>query len=174
MPNDVAHDIWRRSIERVSKWGPLAQFMVAQHFMQLRLGGDECDEESVQAFLSEFRGRCTDWRGDFVAVERLAPYTDLPELAVDFLQAFDLFSLYLCCTSRGGPQTVPLPDQVNVTLEIGPEEVTVEPWPWKVPQKCLRTSAVRIPALPLTSDQQLRERMADEAVELCWRLTPRK
>ena len=172
MPNDEAHNIWRRSIERVGPWGPLAQFMVARHFMRLRMAGDEPEEESVRAFLSEFGPRCDRWREEFIAAARFAHDTNVPELAVGFLQTFDLFSLYLCCTPSRREYQLPLPNGGVLALTIAAGEVTVDPWPWEVSEKNVQTLAAQIPATPLTSDAELRDRMNVAQIELGWRLKP--
>ena len=173
MPNDVAHAIWRRSIERVARWGPLAQFMVAEHFRRLRLSGDEREDQGVQGFLKEYGRRCEQWRSEFVNAAQLAPESNVPELAVDFLQSFDLFSLCLCCSRGAATYELPLPGQRKLALEIGVREVVVDPWPWSVPRKTLRVTAALIPAEPLTSDCQLRKRMQTTQVAIAWRLLPK-
>ena len=173
IPNAVAHAIWRHSIERVSPWGPLAQFMVAQHFMRLRLSGDETDDPGVQTFLSEYGERCREWREEFTTNAELGQETNVPEVAVEFLRSFDLFSLYLCCTARAGPYELDFPNCGKLSMDVWDTELIVDPWPWSVPEKTVHTAAAVIPAAPLQSDQQLRERMKLCQIDLHWRLLPR-
>ena len=173
MPNDIAHDIWRQSIERVRQWGPLAQYMVAQHFMRLRLSGDETDEEGVQTFLSEYGESCDHWRAEFLSAAALQANSDVPELAVDYLQSFDLFSLYLCCTPRPGPYELALPRLGKLAIEIGQQQVMVDPWPWTTSDKLIRATAALIPAEPLQSDEQLQECLNSRQIEMSWQLLPK-
>ena len=175
MPNDVAHDIWRRSIERVAEFGPLAQYIVAEHFMRLRRSGDELNEENVRSFLKEYDARCADWLAQWQAEETTDQNRTkaAAELAVDYLQTFDVLSLYLCCTPRETPYHVETPGGTKLTLHINAAEVTVTPWPWQAEELSLRASAKVLPAQPLGSDDELRSKLDDaETIEIAWKLTP--
>jgi len=177
MPNEDAHAIWRRSIDSVSPWGPLAQYMVAQHFMRLRRWGDETNESDVQAFLNEYDQRCARWLDEWKlqapSIGASQTHARAAEQAVDFLQTFDALSLILCCTPRERPYPVQAPNGTRLTLRLQGEQVLVDPWPWLADRRVVRASGWRIPAEPLQSDDELRRRMrAAESVELNWRLVP--
>mgnify|MGYP002625324832 CR=1 FL=1 len=174
MPNDVAHDIWQRSIERVAEFGPLAQYMVAEHFMRLRRGGDELDEECVRLFLQEYDARCAEWLTQWQAEDATGQEDrtkDAAERVVDFLQTFDVLSLYLCCTPRKTPYHVETPGGQELTLHINAAEVTVTPWPWQAEELSLSTTAKVLPAHPLENDKDLHAAMETaESKSVSWRL----
>ncbi len=203
MPDDVAHEIWRRSIASVAGLGPLAQYMVAQHFMRLRRGGHEMHEPAVIAFLEEFDDRCRDWLAAWQVEDSDHNTPAAAENAVDQLQTFDALSLALCCAGCVGLKELPTPLGLSLSLEMGgrgacradegqrgvaPQErrppkrqsrsgleieTHVRPWAWTEREVSISARGCVIAAEPLTSDEELRERMAGAAiVDLHWRLTP--
>lgn len=173
MPDDVAHEIWRRSIASVAGLGPLAQYMVAQHFMRLRRGGDETDEPDVVAFLAEFDDRCREWLAAWQAEDAQQNTPAAAENAVDQLQTFDALSLALCCAECVGLKDVPTPLGQSLSLSAEGAETRVRPWAWIELAVSITARGCVIAAQPLSSDDELRERM-DEApiIELRWRLIP--
>ena len=173
MPNDVAHEIWRRSIAGVERWGPLAQYMVAEHFMHLRRGGDETDQADVQAFLSEFDTRCERWRSEFLRDSDFSEGSRAPQIATDYLQMFDLFSLYLCCTPPEQAYELEIPAAGKLTVNIASVGVVVDPWPWKTPEKVISTAGAMVDVQRFSSNEQLWKEMANRRTTLTWKLSPR-
>ncbi len=171
MPNEVAHDLWEKSIESAGSFGPLAQFMVAQHFIRLRRSGDETGEDEVEDFLDEFDRRSTLWLGDWLTADPESNSTELAELAVDWLQLFDFFSLLICCTPGTKPRklTVPGAGEIELTLQIEEAAVAIDPWPWNCEEKQITATGRMIAAQPCTSDDQLRLALtAAPEVEHTW------
>jgi hypothetical protein len=179
MPHAKTHEIWQKSIAGVADLGPLAQFMVAEHFCRLRRSGEASGDPQVQAFLGEFDGRYRQWLAQWQSENPARNTLAVAERAVDWLQFFDLFSLWLCMADRTQPHQLTLPGGTNLSLlpvQPGWNESTlmVDPWPWPQPSRQLQTHGRRIAAHRLPTDFALQNAIAAApVVDLSWKLTPR-
>jgi hypothetical protein len=186
MPSDVAHEIWVQSIHAVADLGPLAQYVVAQHFIRLRRGGGETTDQDVAAFLQEYDQRSHAWLTQWLSQDANRHTAELAAAAVGYLQMFDAFSLWLCCSGPTQMKRIKTPQNVDVTLTpvvaggdacqrqtsaaaLAGYTIQAEPWPWKASSHRASATAVKIPATPLASDDQLRSRLKSaETIELNW------
>ena len=178
MPSTEAHAIWRASIDGVADLGPLAQYVVAEHFCRLRRAGEASHDAKVIAFLDEYAEHCQRWLSQWQAEDPSRNTPAVASLAVDWLQFFDLFSLWLCMAERREPHQLALPDGEN-NLSFTPQShpsgqcITVETWPWEKGEREFHLGGQRIPQQTLISDTQLRALLAAaESVSLEWKLTP--
>jgi hypothetical protein len=169
MPNDVAHEIWAKSIDGVADLGPLAQYVVAQHFIRLRRSGGEIGDQQIAAFLDEYERRSHDWLADWQAASPTTHSRKLAEAAVGYLQMFDAVSLWLCSGPSKRKQ-ISSPDGIAWTLTpVAGGKVVAAPWPWKIEPLRVHAIGWRIPASPLASDEELRTRLKfAEKTELNW------
>lgn len=173
MPSDVAHAIWSRSVNLLADAGPLAQYMVAEHFCRLRRGGNDADDPAVQQFLAEMQQRCDRWLDQWQAGDPDHRTPAAARRAVDCLQLFDAFSLWLCCAPRESPLSLATPWGPQLTAAPVGERILVSPWPWTSGELQLTIDGRQIPAAPLEDDGALRAVLARaEPVRLEWKFTP--
>lgn len=178
MPSTEAHEIWRASIDGVADLGPLAQYVVAEHFCRLRRAGEASHDAKVLAFLREYAEHCQRWLSRWQAEDPSRNTLAVAERAVDWLQFFDQLSLWLCMAQRLQPHEFALPGGEKMTLTPKPpaadwQRVCVEPWPWNAGERELRVGGRRIRQQPLTSDAELRQLLVSaEMVEFRWKMTP--
>jgi hypothetical protein len=120
--------IWARSIESAQRRSPLAAYLVARHFLDLRAGGTSADHSAAQQFAARF-GRigdpsfagATDEQGplDRVTVQR----------GLKYLQLFDVLSLTLCRGPVVGPVALELPAGEPLSFQpLSPCRMKVSPW----------------------------------------------
>jgi hypothetical protein len=179
MPNAIAHDLWRRSIAGVEDLGPLAQYIVAEHFCRLRRSGDAHIDANVDDFLREFIARGQAWLAQWQAERPTLNTADIAEAAVDWLQFFDRFSLWLCMAERHALHELALPNGTTLKLEplavAGETQVMrVTPWPWRSESRELVVTGIEIPARQLPSNEELRRELAaGQRKTLRWRFVRR-
>lgn len=101
-PAPDSHAIWSKSIEWAGRISPLAQYLIAEHFMSLREHSQSGDSPEGEAFVHKYEALCETWRDNW---EARHPATDdrQLQLAVRQLRFFDWFSLWLCLEKRTEP-----------------------------------------------------------------------
>ena len=135
MSADVAHAIWQRSIIACSDLGPLAQYLVATHFMHLRSGGDSSETNEAARFLRKFEPRTKQWLNQWQQMNPRSNTSEVAHRALGHLQLFDAMSLWFSCAERTEPREFDTPDGIAITLI--PQDsvhVTARPWPLTVPR----------------------------------------
>ena len=101
MEMHTANAIWSGSIEKVADLGPLAQYIVASHFVTLRCEGQRADSPEAVRFIRTYRARCQQWLAEW---QQASP-ANTPQrahTALAHLQLFDALSLWLCLRSADG------------------------------------------------------------------------
>jgi len=161
-----AQRIWSDSIEAVGKFGPLAEHMVAEHFLTLAVsGGESALAAETRQFVDDFQPRSANWYDTWLNTEQTADLisdnvAELAATAVRMLQFFDWLSLLLCCEPLANRRTILQWQDKPITLiplDQRGEALTIEPWPFSGSQMSLETGGRLIPAQPLASDEQLWE-----------------
>ena len=146
IPED-AQRIWEASIRACRKLGPLAQYLVASHFIFLCGRGDSAATSGAIQFSREYGRRADDW---LAAWQKESPATNTTEAAhtvLSYLQMFDFLSLWFCCTEQNEPYQCKTPDGCRLEFKRTPEgHIHVQPWPWHVSQVNLRLTARLVPA----------------------------
>jgi hypothetical protein len=139
VPLDVAIDIWRRSIFLACSRGYLAAHMVSSHFTALlqkaspRWSLDPVRFQTSRQFLDEQSEHREAWLTTWQLANPGVRTRKMAERALEYLQFFDLLSLWLCAASREEPQSFPSPEGYEVTLiPLGALRFTVRPWPLRV------------------------------------------
>lgn len=106
LPAAEATAIWSRSIEFARQWGPLAGWVVAGHFLRL---AEPADGEDDLAEVAQWRAHTAaarePWLQTWLAEERDQRSRFVADRAVQWLQLFDVLSLWLCCDSPTGLNT---------------------------------------------------------------------
>ena len=147
MPPDVAHAIWQRSIIACSDLGPLAQHLVAEHFMHLRSSGDSSDTDEAAQFLREFQLRSDKWLLEWQRMDPQSHTSEIANRALEHLQLFDAMSLWFSCAERTQPREFDTPDGIAITLTpLDSVHVSATPWPLSVPSLQLCITGRVVPA----------------------------
>ena len=172
MPLQAAHDIWTRSIDSCRDLGPLAQFLVAAHFIALRRGGDSAESAEAIRFIDKFELRCREWLLEW---QSLAPAQNTPDTArrvLRFLQMFDEISLWFCCADRNDDKHFQDPDgQTFVCRPVSSSHVTCSPWPFRQSRIPLHVTGRVVPPTRYTGSDQL-AKVPWQNLSLSWKLTP--
>jgi len=171
MPADDAHAIWSRSIDAVADLGPLAQWLVASHFVELRRGGNHLNDKE-RRFIATYQPRCDSWLDQWLS-ESTDHTRELADEALGHLQLFDALSLWFCCAERTEPYraTCPGGTVVEITPQNG-DRFTLEPWPLGPDQLDITITARRVRARRYADAEDLEgERGLSEL--LSWRLSPK-
>jgi len=170
MPTDVAHDIWTCSIERVADLGPLAQYLVARHFADLRRRGSTAENPSSAEFVRRFDEHCAQWLERWQQQDPTTNTEAVADLASRHLQLFDLLSLWLSFAEVGDPLEIVAPDRQSFTLRfVDPSRAVVTPWPWTVESLDLSITARRVPQDNYRTADQLAAAPA-ESIDLRWHI----
>lgn len=159
MPIESAVEIWRASIEQLADLGPLAQWMTARHFVDLRRGGERSDCPASQGFVAEYEARIAIWR-----TACLADGIDPPvaERAVGQLPLFDRLSLWLCLRRQPTAITITTPDDQTIQLTCPePGEIRLSPWPFACDELEL--------AAPAWRSRNVDGRLDQSPIELRWK-----
>lgn len=167
-----AQAIWARSIQKVADLGPLAQYMVAGHFVALRRDGDRADTLEGARFVREFEARCHQWLRQWHEIDPQGNTTSRARRAIGQLQLFDALSLWFCCAQRHTPSSFVTPE--GAELELSPRDahrVEVAPWPFVVDRVDIQANGRQIPAR-FYADQASLAAAAAVPMELHWTLTP--
>jgi hypothetical protein len=157
---------------------PLGGLWVSRHFTALAQAArenradqpEEC--ATLDAFLDEQAERQRAWSAaarDFAGDE----WERVLDTGFRYVQFFDRLSLWLCMAEREEPWEASLSS--SLTLRFTPQstrEMAVTPWPFAPPALELSVPALRLPAVPLASADELRSKLAALApVRLRWVLT---
>ncbi len=176
MPGEVAYEIWRQSIASVADLGPLAQYMVAEHFCRLRRAADDHSGPLDQKFLVEYGTLGARWLDEW---RLAAPTRNTPavaDAAVRWLQFFDRFSLWLCMAERVKPEMLALPGGDELSLMPAAREpqaavIGARPWLWTAAERRLSTTGRLLNAQRFSGDAEFQAALADvPAVQVNWRL----
>lgn len=100
--------IWRGSIASARRFGPLAGWIVAGHFVGLLGDSEHAREARAARWLTEMADRRAVWLDEWQRAER-SHTLPVAERAQRMLLTADLFSLWLCCDCpvlHGGPSTL--------------------------------------------------------------------
>lgn len=147
LPLEESLTIWTDSISSAAQVGPLAAWTVAGHFSALLETSEENhDDPMAREWHSDMAQRRQRWLSDWQTTSPTRHHRQLADEALDWLQLFDVMSLWLCTTCPGAgewveqwPDTFSLstehtiglrhPDQtVNARQQSIPLPVTVQPW----------------------------------------------
>ena len=140
--------IWRRSIAMAADRGPRIGYLVAGHFCRLlrrfgKLATSGQLPDIRQEFLSDQAKNMDLWLPAWQPNDRLSA-RDRAEQGVSFVQMFDAISLRFCCAEQRDPWTAELPTgQRWEFLQLAPDRVTVEPWPFLTPTLMVRVAGYR-------------------------------
>ncbi|MEO1497003.1 MAG: DUF3891 family protein [Planctomycetota bacterium] len=170
MPPPDAQRLWSASIDLCREIGPLAGWVVASHFLWLQSKQDD-DYHEWRPWLAGVDAERGGWLDEWLAAS-LAHTPDLADQCLQWLQAFDWMSLWLCCKcpAAGEPPIELEPLRVGgsdrlpaVTFTPG-AEITVDPWPFASELLELETEVGRM-SLPRDG--------ASKSDRLRWRLSPK-
>ena len=153
-------DLWRQGVERLARQSLYGALLVSMHGRALvegRLNSDRQDSETDRSLLAAFSAEQRTWEAAVTARLRGYPHyvagCEAATLAANLrlLQVFDWFSL-LCCMRALAPANVgDIPGQSveqRVTVEmipLGPQSLTMQPWPFKVPEFAVTVQAHKLP-----------------------------
>jgi hypothetical protein len=175
-PVEISNEIWSRSIESLEDLGPLAQLMVAEHFLKLRGGGDSAKTPAGLRFIRQYRARCTGWRRQ--TTQSLGLSGTEQDAAINQLSFFDAVSLWLCCRADATPWTLSTWGHTALTLsprspdrQSLPGIVTVAPWPFRSPELVVQVHGRVVAARHYTSPEDLQASLGPRQ-PLMWRLLP--
>ena len=172
MPLQAAHDIWTRSIDSCRDLGPLAQFLVAAHFIALRRHSDSAANVEASRFIDKFELRCQEWLLEWQSLEPTQNTPDEARRVLRFLQMFDEMSLWFCCADRNDDKRFQDPDgRTFVCRPVSPSHVTCSPWPFRKSQIPLRVTGRVIPRTHYTGSDHLAE-VPWQNLSLSWKLAP--
>ncbi len=156
MPIADAHAIWKRSIDAVAALGPLAQYAVASHFLNLRKGGSGSATADGAAFIQQYSAQAEGW---LQAWQQHAGETHglaIAQRAVTALQLFDALSLWLCVTDGRQPHRLVGLDGTHVCLTcVAPRTIHCEPWPFMRRDLSVTVTAWQVPVRHYASSQEL-------------------
>lgn len=157
MPLVESLDIWRKSILACERIGPLAAWMVAGHFIELRCGS-ESQSEAATAWVDDMFARRERWLAEWQALSPEFHTKRLAGQALGWLRSFDVLSLWLCCGERDPLPFPPLADaglpiEQTITFKIAGGEannqlakVTAQPWPLRIDRLELSVDGLLVPA----------------------------
>lgn len=130
--------IWSRSIASAERFGALAAWMVAGHFLRLAGSATEAHgKPELAAWITETEERRLDL---FASWQQTDPTRHTPELAgeaLEWLWTFDEVSLWLCCSCQGdepipcAPQPYLAGRGTPIEMElhaVGAHEAVACPW----------------------------------------------
>ncbi len=187
MPLEQSLVIWTRSIEVAAEIGPLAAWVVAEHFSVLLANSSDARIPLAIAWLEAQRRAQSVWRervGSSSPGDDPLALTSLLERAVTLLRYFDAFSLWLCgaFTDQGvfepaamvaglaASRRLPADLDVKCRRRGDPlaQRITIEPWPFSTERLALETPACLLPLdVGSVGDKIL---TAGQGVSVCWSL----
>ncbi len=160
---------------------PLGAIWVSRHFRFLAEKArerrfDPAELEALRTFLDEQSERETHWIEEAAhqfADEDIEP---LLQLGFRYVQSFDRISLWLACAERNRVWETSLPGTGRLRFEpLGPNRVTIAPWPLATDRLVLQLPARRIPAGRYADDEALWTALHQgEQVQLVWTFEPDK
>lgn len=169
MSSADSNSIWTRSIQIAESMGPLTAYIVARHFLRMRVAGVSDDSSgSTAAFVRRFESECQRWLGEWADRRGDArPNREFAEQAVDFLQFFDALSLYICLgrIESSVQLTQPLGPPINVSQQSD-WGYSISPRPLTVAQVKSAVHVLQIPVGAYGSAKQLKQ--ATSHRDLIW------
>ncbi len=173
MPSRSKNQIWSRSIEEAARFGPLAQYLVARHFLRLRRTAEGPRSTAAhQEFALRFESQSERWLADWQAMDA-ANTERAAACQLAKLRWLDDWSLWLCCAERQRPwQTTD--DQgrpTHLVPDVAPRVFRVQPWPFAVDELRLQASTRFLPADQYPDAALMRDSLVD-SVSLSWLLKP--
>lgn len=165
-----ADKIWTQSIGVCEDLGPLAQYLIALHFVQLRRRSQVTDTDT---FVQKFAPQAATWLETWKSLRPRAHTDSMATTALAHLQLFDRLSLWFCCGRPARPLVQDTPGGAQITLTpSGETGVQLHPWPLTVPTWKLDVSGRSIPVRQYTDSRQL-QTVQSEFVSYRWELVPR-
>ncbi len=178
MPVEQSLEIWTRSIESAASVGYLAGYVVSGHFSALlerfsaRWQGSAKDELLARGFLDRQAALREVWLSRWLAQKPGMHTEALAGQALEYLQFFDVLSLWLCCGERSAPESFQPPDGPAITMTpLTRREYKVSPWPFLATHLELEIPGREVPAAHFRNNQELAD-AAWRPVELKWLLLP--
>ena len=172
IPMSLADQIWSQSVELGSSLGPLAQYLIASHFIHLRQRGDSAAGNEVSQFVRTYEPLSRGWLAEWLCQDSGEHTLQAAQRALRHVQIFDSLSLWLCCAERTEAFQVTVPAGQHITLTpVDSSQICVTPWP-------LSTSSL---VIEVVGRRVLMRRYADsgdlagcrsEQVTLHWELIP--
>jgi hypothetical protein len=167
--------IWRRSIDRCAAIGPLAGYVVSQHFQRLlALGSDHRSQRAGRQaadFLAEQAALCQQRFAQWQAQSPDSHTLEQAGRAADQLRQFDFLSLWLCCRERRAAESISVAgmDRPLVFTPCANNRVAVDPWPYALPEFTITATGRWVPQRRYGSTAELLAACADE-LTLGWTL----
>ena len=182
MPGNVKFAIWRKSIAAALALGPLPAAVVARHFIGLERGTNRWQEtggytdSDAREFIECYTALADQWIDQW-SRESPSNTESIARRGREWLQWFDVLSLWLCMSERRVPQRFDAPStgaitmQPQATITSSSACIVVDPWPFQ-------RQAIR---LKIEGQHVHRRRYRDAAdlaneavaqVQLCWNLLP--
>jgi len=166
-----ADRIWSQSIDRSRDLGPLAQYLIASHFIQLRRRGGTLVGEA-RRFLDTYEPQAQVWLDEWRQQNPVRNNLEVAQRALRQMQFFDMLSLWFCCAPRTESSTVSAPSGQRVTLTPqSSERISISPWPLSVSTLRLHAWAWSVPARPC-KDQSDLTACEGRRETLSWQLVP--
>ncbi|MEX0793031.1 MAG: DUF3891 family protein [Pirellulaceae bacterium] len=177
-----SHRVWMGGVRRCAEFGPLAQYLVAKHFLILREHSSSADTSVGSEFLDQLDADCDVWLAQWweSAAAQGVSEGDV-ELALRQLRFFDWFSLWLCLADRDEEYQFPeTPDHHELTLlprehkapaSDAVQTIGARPWPWRQDTIDLSIAARVVPDRAYQDGDDLMREYGQQTT-LRWRLTP--
>jgi hypothetical protein len=180
LPSRSKNQIWSRSIEDVFQLGPLAQFLVARHFLRLRQTVDGPNiSVAHREFALRFQGQSECWLADWQALDSVINTEQEALRQLAKLEWLDDWSVWMCCAERQHPWRTT--DHQGRDFCLMPDDLPrvfhVDPWPFAVDELKCEVSARFLPANDYANASAMREELVHDVslswVSLSWQLLPR-
>ncbi len=177
MPLATSIDIWRRSIYLACSRGYLAAHMVSAHFTALlqkastRWSRDSLRFQNSRQFLDDQSDHREIWLAQWQQGQPRVRTRAMADLALGYLQFFDMLSLWFCGAPRSEPQSFATPTggqilvvpKSDLRFKLEPWPLAENEWHWTVPARS-------VPAARYASREALAT-TPSEPVELNFQLT---
>jgi len=176
MPDDAKYAIWRASVERTRALGALQGAIVAWHFIELPRGTNRWQETAgdlgaaAESFIKEYSALADGWLTEWLA-EDTANTKEAARRALEWLQMFDVVSLWLCMAESRESRTIGLPGGANMVFNPKSlSQICVKPWPFREDRVRLEIEGRRVPVRRYADAADLAAEPGD-SVRLSWELT---
>jgi hypothetical protein len=177
MPEADKFDLWRKSIDIVRSIGLLPGVIVTRHFIGLELGTNRWQKKpghtdaAAQEFVDQYTALANAWLADWTA-ESPNNTESVARTAREWLQIFDVLSLWLCMKDRQKPEQFELPSGSQIVLTPqGEGRIQVEPWPFVEATLQLEISGRQVPHRQYSDAADLASETGN-VVQLRWQLVP--
>lgn len=153
---ETSHQLWTASIDGVSDLGPLAQYMVAAHFVHLRRRSGDAESAESQRFIGDYESRCASWLAEWKENDPSSNTDVAAQHALSLLQLLDRISLWICMDDRRVPHSFQSPGGEDLTLTpVAPGQFTLTPCRLDVARLSLEVSGVVVPLRHYTNPSDL-------------------